>query len=351
MYHVIYSMGENQRGIPKMNEEKVTQTPQNDDILVVKNLKTYFPLGKDFFKKVTLFVKAVDGVSFTIKRGKTLGVVGESGCGKTTLGRAILRLTTVTEGQVLYNGIDIAKLKQSALRALRPKMQIIFQDPYSSLSPRMTVGEIIGEAVREHGIVPNEKYREHILKVMKNCGLQSYYFDRYPHEFSGGQRQRICIARAVALNPDLIICDEPVSALDVSIQAQIINLLKDLQNKYGLTYIFISHDLSVVEYISDDVAVMYLGNIVEMGPKSKIFQTPMHPYTQALLSAVPVPDPRIKMNRIILKGDIPSPVNPPKGCKFHTRCNQCMEICKEVTPKFKDYGDGHQVACHLYNQD
>jgi peptide/nickel transport system ATP-binding protein len=350
MYHVIYSMGENQRGIPKMNEEKVTQTPQNDDILVVKNLKTYFPLGKDFFKKVTLFVKAVDGVSFTIKRGKTLGVVGESGCGKTTLGRAILRLTTVTEGQVLYNGIDIAKLKQSALRALRPKMQIIFQDPYSSLSPRMTVGEIIGEAVREHGIVPNEKYREHILKVMKNCGLQSYYFDRYPHEFSGGQRQRICIARAVALNPDLIICDEPVSALDVSIQAQIINLLKDLQNKYGLTYIFISHDLSVVEYISDDVAVMYLGNIVEMGPKSKIFQTPMHPYTQALLSAVPVPDPRIKMNRIILKGDIPSPVNPPKGCKFHTRCNQCMEICK-VNPKFKDYGDGHQVACHLYNQD
>lgn len=351
MSHAIYLMGENQRGIPKMNEEKVTQTPQNDDILVVKNLKTYFPLGKDFFKKVTLYVKAVDGVSFTIKRGRTLGVVGESGCGKTTLGRAILRLTTVTEGQVLYNGIDIAKLKQSALRALRPKMQIIFQDPYSSLSPRMTVGEIIGEAVREHGIVPNEKYREHILKVMKNCGLQSYYFDRYPHEFSGGQRQRICIARAVALNPDLIICDEPVSALDVSIQAQIINLLKDLQNKYGLTYIFISHDLSVVEYISDDVAVMYLGNIVEMGPKSKIFQTPMHPYTQALLSAVPVPDPRIKMNRIILKGDIPSPVNPPKGCKFHTRCNQCMEICKEVTPKFKDYGDGHQVACHLYNQD
>lgn len=334
-----------------MAEKQNTISPVSDNILVVKNLKTYFPLGQDFFKKVTLYVKAVDGVSFTIKRGKTLGIVGESGCGKTTLGRAILRLTIVTDGQVLYNDIDIASLKGRELRKLRPKMQIIFQDPYSSLSPRMTVGEIIGEAVREHNIVPHENYRDHILKVMKNCGLQSYYFDRYPHEFSGGQRQRICIARAVALNPDLIICDEPVSALDVSIQAQIINLLKDLQNKFGLTYIFISHDLSVVEYISDEVAVMYLGNIVEMGSKESIFEKPMHPYTQALLSAVPVPDPKIKMKRIILKGDIPSPVNPPKGCKFHTRCNKVMEICKTVAPKFTDYGDGHKVACHLYSQD
>ncbi len=333
-----------------MVENQVTPT-NNEDILVVKNLKTYFPLGKDFFKKVTLYVKAVDGVSFSIKRGKTLGIVGESGCGKTTLGRAILRLTIVTDGEVIYDGIDIRGLKAKDLRKLRPKMQIIFQDPYSSLSPRMTVGEIIGEAVREHNIVSKEEYRDHILKVMKNCGLQSYYFDRYPHEFSGGQRQRICIARAVALNPDLIVCDEPVSALDVSIQAQIINLLKDLQNKYGLTYIFISHDLSVVEYISDDVAVMYLGNIVEMGPKEKIFHNPMHPYTKALMSAVPVPDPKIKMKRIVLKGDIPSPVNPPKGCKFHTRCPHVMEICKTVEPKFKDYGEGHKVACHLYNQE
>jgi peptide/nickel transport system ATP-binding protein len=320
----------------------------SDDILIVKNLKKYFPLNKGFFKNDVQYVRAVDGVSFSIKRGQTLGVVGESGCGKTTLGRTILRLHSISGGQVLYNGVDISTLSKSNLRRLRPKIQIIFQDPYSSLSPRMTVGEIIGEAVREHKIVPKERHNEYILDIMKSCGLQSYYFDRYPHEFSGGQRQRICIARAIALNPDLIICDEPVSALDVSIQAQIINLLKNLQDKYGLTYVFISHDLSVVEHISDQIAVMYLGNIVEMGSKDKIFQNPKHPYTQALLSAVPIPDPKVKSNRIILKGDIPSPVNPPSGCKFHTRCRECMEICKTVDPEFKRFEDDHEVACHLY---
>jgi peptide/nickel transport system ATP-binding protein len=280
-----------------------------------------------------------------------LGIVGESGCGKTTLGRTILRLNSVTSGSVLYNGIDISTLTGEQLRRLRPRIQIIFQDPYSSLSPRMTVGEIIGEAVREHHIVPKEQYRDYVISVMKSCGLQPHYFDRYPHEFSGGQRQRICIARALALKPDLIICDEPVSALDVSIQAQILNLLKDLQKERGLTYIFISHDLSVVEHISDDVTVMYLGSVVESGRKDKIFANPMHPYTKALFSAVPVPDPKVKMNRIILKGDLPSPVNPPSGCKFHTRCKDCMDICKKVAPKYKEYEDGHKVACHLYPQD
>lgn len=323
----------------------------DEKILIVKNLKKYFPLGKSLFKKTTQYVRAVDDVSFFVERGKTLGIVGESGCGKTTLGRTILRLNSVTSGSVLYNGIDISTLTGEQLRRLRPKIQIIFQDPYSSLSPRMTVGEIIGEAVREHNIVPKEQYRDYVISVMKSCGLQPHYFDRYPHEFSGGQRQRICIARALALKPDLIICDEPVSALDVSIQAQILNLLKDLQKERGLTYIFISHDLSVVEHISDDVTVMYLGSVVESGRKDKIFGNPMHPYTKALFSAVPVPDPKVKMNRIILKGDLPSPVNPPSGCKFHTRCKDCMDICKKVAPKYKEYEDGHKVACHLYPQD
>lgn len=322
-----------------------------NQILVVKNLKKYFPINRSLFKKNTQYVRAVDDVSFFVERGKTIGIVGESGCGKTTLGRTILRLESITEGQVFYNGIDISTLSKKQFRHLRPKMQIIFQDPYSSLSPRLTVGEIIGEAVRTHNIVPKDQYRDYVLSVMRSCGLQPHYFDRYPHEFSGGQRQRIGIARALALQPDLIICDEPVSALDVSIQAQILNLLKDLQRERGLTYIFISHDLSVVEHISDDVAVMYLGSMVESGRKERIFNNPMHPYTKALLSAVPVPDPKVKMKRIILKGDIPSPVNPPAGCKFHTRCPQCMEICKTVTPVYKEYEDGHKVACHLYPQD
>jgi len=317
----------------------------------VKNLKKYFPTGKSLFGKPTQFVKAVDNVSFEIEKGTTLGLVGESGCGKTTVGRSILRLHDITAGTVIFNGQDITKIGHERLRKIRPKMQIIFQDPYSSLSPRMPVGEIIGEAVRVHKIVPRKEYKEYILHVMKNCGLQPHYFDRYPHEFSGGQRQRICIARALALKPEFIVCDEPVSALDVSIQAQIINLLKDLQEENNFSYLFISHDLSVVEHISNHVGVMYLGNIIEMGDKEQIFRNPMHPYTKALLSAVPMPDPTIKMNRTILQGDIPSPSNPPEGCKFNTRCPNCMEICKKVEPVYKEYEKGHSVACHLYPQD
>lgn len=337
-------------------EEKV-MAPENktaynpEDILVVQNLKKYFVIGKDFFGRPTRYLRAVDDVSFTVKKGKTIGVVGESGCGKTTLGRCILRLHEITSGNVYFNGIDIGSLRPKEMRKLRTEMQIIFQDPYSSLSPRLPVGEIVGEAVRTHKIVSKSDYRDYIMDVMQKCGLQTHYFDRYPHEFSGGQRQRICIARALAVKPKLVICDEPVSALDVSIQAQIINLLEDLQNDLGLTYVFISHDLSVVEHISDEVAVMYLGNIVEKADKESIFSNPMHPYTEALFSAVPIPDPNVKMNRIILKGDIPSPANPPKGCKFHTRCPKAMEVCAHVDPKFLEYEKGHFVACHLYPQE
>ena len=324
---------------------------ENDNLLVVENLKKYYPINASVLGKEKSFVKAVDDVSFTIKRGTTMGLVGESGCGKTTVGRTILRLHDVTGGTVMFKGRDLAKLSQKELRSLRPHMQMIFQDPYSSLSPRMPVGEIIGEAVRTHNIVPKSQYQSYIRKVMKDCGLQPQYFYRYPHEFSGGQRQRICIARAVALNPEFIICDEPVSALDVSIQAQIINLMKDLQTQFGYTYLFISHDLSVVEHISDTIGVMYLGNLVETGDKAKIFANPMHPYTKALLSAVPMPDPDMKMNRIILKGDIPSPANPPSGCKFRTRCQYCMDVCEKEVPQFREYEPGHRVACHLYSQE
>ncbi|HOB20634.1 MAG TPA: dipeptide ABC transporter ATP-binding protein [Candidatus Atribacteria bacterium] len=323
----------------------------NDDILIVRNLKKYYPLSKISIGKKRSYVKAVDDVSFSIKRGTTMGLVGESGCGKTTVGRTILRLHDVTDGQVIFDGMDLAKIPPRKLRKLRPQMQMIFQDPYSSLSPRLPIGEIIGEAVKEHNIVPKSEYRSYILKVMHDCGLQPHYYYRYPHEFSGGQRQRISIARAVALKPKFIICDEPLSALDVSIQAQIINLMKDLQEQYGYTYLFISHDLSVVEYLSDTIGVMYLGSMVEMGEKKQIFDNPMHPYTKALLSAVPVSDPDVKMNRIILKGDIPSPVNPPSGCKFRTRCPYATKVCAEVAPKLKEYESGHKVACHLYSQD
>ena len=319
--------------------------------MVVEKLKKYYPINASVLGKAKSFVKAVDDVSFTIKRGTTMGLVGESGCGKTTVGRTILRLHDVTGGTVMFKGRDLAKLSQKELRSLRPHMQMIFQDPYSSLSPRMPVGEIIGEAVRTHNIVPKSQYQSYIRKVMKDCGLQPQYFYRYPHEFSGGQRQRICIARAVALNPEFIICDEPVSALDVSIQAQIINLMKDLQTQFGYTYLFISHDLSVVEHISDTIGVMYLGNLVETGDKAKIFANPMHPYTKALLSAVPMPDPDMKMNRIILKGDIPSPANPPSGCKFRTRCQYCMDVCEKEVPQFREYEPGHRVACHLYSHE
>lgn len=329
-------------------EENESVTTDNTPLLEVKDLQKYFVVGTNFFGKPTKYLHAVDGVSFKIERGKTLGIVGESGCGKTTMGRTILRLHDVTGGEVWFKGEKISDLSDREFDKLRPQMQMIFQDPYASLSPRLTVGEIIGEAAREHKIVSQSEYKDYILSVMKMCGLQPHYFERYPHEFSGGQRQRICIARALALKPDLVVCDEPVSALDVSIQAQIINMLKELQAELGLTYVFISHDLSVVKHISDQVGVMYLGSMVEFGAKEQIFNNTLHPYTKALFSAVPVPNPHVKMNRIILKGDIPSPVNPPSGCKFHTRCEKCMEICKHYAPAYREVEEGHYCACHLY---
>lgn len=327
--------------------DPIVHNPEN--VLEVNRLKMYFPIKAGFFKRTVGYVKAVDGISFDIKKGTTMGLVGESGCGKTTVGRTILRLYEKTGGEVLFNGKNINSLPRKELRALRPKLQIVFQDPYSSLSPRLPVGEIIGEAVREHNIVPKNEFDDYITNVMEDCGLREYHKDRYPHEFSGGQRQRISIARALALDPEFIVCDEPVSALDVSIQAQIINLLKDLQNKFGLTYLFISHDLSVVEHISDTVGVMYLGELVEYANTEGIFKNPKHPYTEALLSAIPVPDPNYKMKRIILEGSIPSPANPPSGCKFHTRCKYCMEICKKRAPKRIEIEPGHYVVCHLFD--
>ena len=334
-----------------IEEKALTPLVHNEEnILEVNGLKKYFPIKGGFFNSVVGQVKALDGISFHIKRGTTMGLVGESGCGKTTAGRTILRLNGgKTAGQVLFNGKEVYDIPKNELNELRVKMQIIFQDPFSSLSPRLPVGEIIGEAVREHHLVPKNEYEDYIDQIMDNCGLQPFHKDRYPHEFSGGQRQRICIARALALNPEFVVCDEPVSALDVSVQAQIINLLEDLQEKYNLSYLFISHDLSVVEHISDTVGVMYLGNIVEFGTTEELFANPLHPYTKALFSAIPIPDPEAKMKRIIMEGSIPSPANPPSGCKFHTRCAQCMEKCKTQVPERKDMGDGHYVCCHLYD--
>ena len=329
-----------------------SSAPVYDDqyILMVKDLKKHFPIKGGMTNRVVGHVRAVDGVTFNIKRGTTMGLVGESGCGKTTTGRVILRLSgEKTAGHVLFNGKEVYDMNKQELRHARTEMQIIFQDPFSSLSPRLPVGEIIGEAVREHNLIPKNEYDDYVDKIMDECGLQPFHKQRYPHEFSGGQRQRICIARALALNPEFIVCDEPVSALDVSIQAQIINLLNELQDEHKLSYLFISHDLSVVEHISDEVGVMYLGNLVEYGPKKLIFSNPLHPYTEALLSAVPTPDPNAKMNRIVLEGSIPSPANPPAGCKFHTRCARCMEICKQVEPVQKEVEPGHFVNCHLYD--
>ena len=326
-------------------------TPNPDYILEVKNLKKYFPLNPNFFGKPQSLLRAVDNVSFGVEKGKTIGVVGESGCGKTTLGRTILKLYESDGGKIWFEGKDLTQLSRKEMNKLRVDIQLVFQDPYSSLPPRMTVGEIISEAVKVHNIVPRDQVQSHVLKIMEQCGLQPTYYSRYPHEFSGGQRQRICIARALAVNPKLVICDEPVSALDVSIQAQIINLLKQLQKEMQLTYVFISHDLSVVKYITDNILVMYLGNMMEYGDTDEIFDNPLHPYTKALFSAVPVPNPDYKMNRIILSGDIPSPANPPKGCKFHTRCKECMSVCKMLEPKYIEHTKNHFVACHLYNEE
>ena len=330
-----------------MAEVLNNENKANENILEVRNLRKCFPLKKTMTGKVTQELVAVDDVSFTLKAGETLGIVGESGCGKTTLGRTILKLHKSSGGKIIFDGVDITDLKPKQMREIRKQMQIIFQDPYSSLPPRSTVGGILSEPVSVHNIVPKGQVKEYVLDLMEKCGLRDYYYERYPHEFSGGQRQRICIARALSVKPKLVICDEPVSALDVSIQAQIINLLKQLQKDMNLTYVFISHDLSVVKFISDKIGVMYLGSMVEFGNKKDIFDNPLHPYTQALFSAIPQPDPDLKMNRIILKGDIPSPANPPKGCRFHTRCPYATDKCKEEVPEYKDYGNGHFVACHL----
>ena len=316
-------------------------------LLEVENLKKYFPVKKGVLSRTVGQVRAVDGVSFTLKRGETLGLVGESGCGKTTVGRSILRLIEPTSGRVNFNGKNMLALNREELRNTRASLQIIFQDPFSSLDPRMNVGQIIAEPIRNHLKISKSEIRERVAYLMERVGLHPEQLRRYPHEFSGGQRQRIGIARALALNPLVIICDEPVSALDVSIQAQVINLLAQLQEQMNLSYLFIAHDLSVVEHISDRVAVMYLGRIVELTTDRELYQNPLHPYSQALLSAVPVPDPEIHKQKILLQGDVPSPMNPPTGCTFHTRCPEREEICPREVPVFKNVGDEHWVACHL----
>lgn len=316
-------------------------------LLEVKHLKKYFPIKGGVFSKTIGHVYAVDDINFTLAKGETLGLVGESGCGKSTTGRSILRLIEPTDGEVYFEGQDIIKLEKGAMRALRREMQIIFQDPYASLNPRMTIGSIIGEPLEIHKIAKGADKEERVAALLQKVGLRAEDMRKYPHEFSGGQRQRIGIARALALNPKLIVCDEPVSALDVSIQAQVINLLGDLQAEFGLSYLFIAHNLNVVEHISNRVAVMYLGQIVELASDEDLYKNPQHPYTEALLSAVPIPDPTIKKKRIILEGDVPSPINPPKGCHFHTRCMYKEKICEEVEPEFKDIGGGHWVACHF----
>ena len=324
----------------------------SENLVEVKHLQQYFPAGG--VGKNKRYVQAVDDVSFAIRKGETLGLVGESGCGKTTTGRTLLRLYEPTDGTIIYDGkVLFDKEKKIAVDMLpyRRRMQIVFQDPYASLDPRMTIGDIVGEGIDIHHLCDNAKDRhDKIISLLERVGLNSEHANRYPHEFSGGQRQRICIARALALNPEFVVCDEPVSALDVSIQAQIINLLRELQEQYKLTYLFISHDLSVVEHISDTVGVMYLGSLVEYGSTEDIFRNPLHPYTEALFSAIPIPDPKAKMNRIVLEGSIPSPANPPSGCKFHTRCAHCMERCKVETPVQREVEPGHYVVCHLYDK-
>ncbi len=320
----------------------------NNALLKIENLRKYYPVREGVLRRVTASVKAVDGVSFNIQPGETLGLVGESGCGKTTVGRTILKLTNPTSGKVFFEGKDVFKLDKRELKTLRKEMQIIFQDPYASLDPRKSIYASISEGLRIHKTVKSSEMFDHVLEILRKVGLEEYHARRFPHEFSGGQRQRIGIARALALRPKFIICDEPVSALDVSIQSQVLNLLKDLQKEFNLTYLFIAHNLSVVEHISDRVAVMYLGKIVEHASREELFRNPMHPYTQALMSAVPVPDPNMDRNRIILEGDVPSPLNPPRGCRFHPRCSQAFEQCAIEEPVMKNYASGNNVACWLY---
>jgi len=325
---------------------------KDEYLLEVRNLKKYFPIKKGVLKRVVGHVKAVDDVSFKIKKGKTLGLVGESGCGKTTTGRTLLKLHPPTSGESLFKGEDVYTKKPKELKDLRTKMQIIFQDPYSSLNPRLPVFELVGEALREHNLVRNNReMQEKVIEMIVRCGLTKEQATRYPHQFSGGQRQRIGIARALAVRPEFVVCDEAVSALDVSIQSQIINLLKDLQEEMGLSYLFISHDLSVVKFISDEVGVMYLGQMVEMGSKQQIFSNPRHPYTEVLLAAAPVYDPKNRgsRKRTLLEGDIPSPANPPSGCRFHTRCPYAKDVCRENVPEYQEIDAGHFAMCHMVN--
>ena len=323
----------------------------NGELLRVENLKKFFPIRKGIFSRIVGHVKAVDNVTFEVGKGETLGLVGESGCGKTTVGRSLLRLIEPTAGNVYFGGTDLVALPPREMRAMRKRMQIIFQDPYSSLNPRMTVLDIVGEALAIHGIARGREREDQVKSLLERVGLSARYVNRYPHEFSGGQRQRIGIARALALNPDFIVCDEAVSALDVSVQAQVINLLMDLREEFGLAYLFIAHDLSVVRHISHRVAVMYLGEIVETSEVNELFDQPLHPYTRALLSAVPIPDPTRERKRIVLEGDVPTPINPPSGCHFHPRCPVAEAVCSAEAPGLTDAGNGHTFRCHVAARD